>query len=62
MLVADEFLGGSGAFLVGYSSLRRQGIPAVGVATTRPVLQRVLADPAFTSGIYDTLTLPALMR
>ena len=36
MLVADEFLGGSGVFLVGYSSLRRQGIPAAAVSTTRP--------------------------
>ncbi len=35
MVVADEYLGGSGVFLVGYSRLRRQGIPACGVATTR---------------------------
>jgi len=35
-VVADEYLGGSGAFLCGYSALRRQGVPAVGVATTRP--------------------------
>ena len=34
-LVADEFLGGSGMFLVGYSRLCRQGVPAGGVATTR---------------------------
>ena len=35
MIVADEFLGGSGVFLCGYSVLCRQGIPAAGVATTR---------------------------
>jgi len=35
MVVADEFLGGSGVFLCGYSALRRQGIPAAGVAATR---------------------------
>ena len=36
MLVADEFLGGSGMFLVGLSSLRRQGMFAAAVSTTRP--------------------------
>jgi len=36
MLVADEFLGGSGLFLMDYALLLRQGIPATGVATTRP--------------------------
>jgi hypothetical protein len=35
LVVADEFLGGSGVFLRGYSDLCRQRIPAVGVATTR---------------------------
>lgn len=35
MVVADEFLGGSGVFLRGYSALCRQGTPAAGVATTR---------------------------
>jgi len=35
-LVADEYLGGSGVFLTGYASLRRQNIPAAGVSTTRP--------------------------
>jgi hypothetical protein len=35
MLVADEFLGGSGVFLVGGSGLRRQGLPVAMVATTR---------------------------
>ena len=35
MIVADEYLGGSGVFLVGYSRLCQQGIPACAVATTR---------------------------
>jgi hypothetical protein len=35
MVVADEFLGGSGVFLRGYSEICRQNIPAAGVATTR---------------------------
>ncbi len=34
-IVADEYLGGSGSFLVGYSALCRQGGSAAGVATTR---------------------------
>jgi hypothetical protein len=34
-LVADEYLGGSGVFLVGYSGMSRQGIPAGAVSTTR---------------------------
>ena len=36
MLVADEYLGGSGVFLRGYSDLCRQDLPAAGVASTRP--------------------------
>ncbi len=35
-LVADEYLGGSGVFLIGLSMLRRQGIPAAAVSSTRP--------------------------
>ena len=35
MVVADEYLGGSGVFLVGYSRLCRGSIPACGVATTQ---------------------------
>jgi L-fucose isomerase-like protein len=35
MVVADEYLGGSGVFLIGYSRLCRQSIPVCGVATTR---------------------------
>jgi len=35
MLVVDEFLGGSGTFLTRYSGVRRQGIPAAAVSSTR---------------------------
>jgi hypothetical protein len=35
MLVADEFLGGSGVFLTGYSGLCAHKIPAVAVSSTR---------------------------
>lgn len=35
LLIADEFLGGSGVFLVGASRLGREGIPAALVSTTR---------------------------
>ena len=35
MVLADEFLGGSGVFLTGYSELCSRGIPAVAVSTTR---------------------------
>ena len=35
MLVADEYLGGSGVFLVGYSKLARMGVQAAAVSTTR---------------------------
>jgi hypothetical protein len=34
-VVADEYLGGSGVFLTGYSELCSRGIPAAGVSTTR---------------------------
>jgi len=36
MIVADDFLGGSGAFLCGYSRLLEQNTPAGAVSTTRP--------------------------
>ena len=36
MVLADEFLGGSGVFLLGYTRLCREGISACGVATRRP--------------------------
>lgn len=36
LVVADDFLGGSGAFLCGYGGLLRQNTPAAAVATTRP--------------------------
>ena len=35
-LVADEYLGGSGVFLVGVGSLLRQQVPIAAVSTTRP--------------------------
>ena len=35
LVIADEFLGGSGVFLTGYSELCSRGIPAVAVSTTR---------------------------
>ncbi|MHC4071090.1 MAG: hypothetical protein ACYSWW_15205 [Planctomycetota bacterium] len=35
MVLADEFLGGSGVFLTGYSELCSRGIPAAAVSTTR---------------------------
>ncbi len=35
MLVADEFLGGSGVFLTGYSGLCSRKLPAAAVSTTR---------------------------
>ncbi len=48
LLVADEFLGGSGLFLTGYSALCSRGIPAAAVSTTRPsdlmVVARQFAD------------------
>jgi hypothetical protein len=48
MLVADEFLGGSGVFLTGYSELCSRGIPAAAVSTTRlddlVKVARVFAD------------------
>jgi len=36
MVLADEFLGGSGVFLLGYTALCQQGILVCGVATRRP--------------------------
>ena len=48
LVLADEFLGGSGVFLLGYTRLCQQGIPACGVATKRPsdlvAVARVFAD------------------
>lgn len=35
MVLADEFLGGSGVFLLGYTALGHQGIPVCGIATRR---------------------------
>ena len=36
LLVADEYLGGSGLFLCATASIRRQGVPMAAVSTTRP--------------------------
>jgi hypothetical protein len=48
MVLADEFLGGSGVFLLGYTRLCQQGISACGVATRRPsdlvAVARTFAD------------------
>jgi len=35
MVLADEFLGGCGTFLTGYSDLRRRGVAVAGVSSTR---------------------------
>jgi len=47
-LVADEYLGGSGVFLVGYAGMCRQGIAAGAVSATRPddlvAVARLFAD------------------
>ncbi|UCD27649.1 MAG: hypothetical protein JSV03_11100 [Planctomycetota bacterium] len=48
ILVVDEFLGGSGVFLIGYSRLRRLGIPVAAVSSTQPsdlvTVARVFAE------------------
>lgn len=60
MLLADEFLGGSGVFLRGYSDLCRQNIPAAAVSTTRMddlvVAARAFADvkPETTQADFAT--------
>lgn len=51
-LVANEFLGGCGAFLTGFSELRRRGVPAVGVSTTR------LADLVAAAGAFGGVRKP----
>ncbi|NUQ62360.1 MAG: twin-arginine translocation signal domain-containing protein [Pirellulales bacterium] len=58
-LVADEYLGGSGVFLVGYSGLHRLGIPAAAVSSTRPddlvAVARRFADlkrPGMTPAVF----------
>jgi hypothetical protein len=48
-LVADEFLGGCGMFLVGYAQMRRQGIAAGAVSSTR--LEDVVAVAKLFAGI-----------
>ena len=58
-LVADEYLGGSGVFLIGYSQLVRQGVPAAAVSSTRledlVTVARVFADvkkPDVTPAVF----------
>ncbi|NLS92683.1 MAG: hypothetical protein GXX96_11045 [Planctomycetaceae bacterium] len=53
MLLADEFLGGCGVFLRGYSDLCRQNIPAAAVSTTR-MQDLVLAAQTFAEVKPDT--------
>jgi hypothetical protein len=60
-LVADEFLGGSGVFLTGYSSLCSQRIPAAAVSTTNlddlVTVTRQFADirqPGMTPATFAT--------
>jgi len=59
MFVADEYLGGSGVFLIGYSQLCRQGIPSGAVSSTRPddlvAVARVFGDvkkPGMTPAVF----------
>jgi len=58
-LVADEYLGGSGVFLVGLSGLARQKLPVGAVSTTRledlVAVARVFADgknPGMTPAVF----------
>jgi hypothetical protein len=57
MLVADEYLGGSGVFLCGTSSLWRQGIAAGAVSTTR--LGDLLTLARLFAGVKKPGTTPA---
>jgi len=57
MLVADEYLGGSGSFLCGTSALRRRGIPVGTVATTRP--DDLVAVARLLAGVKKPGTTPA---
>lgn len=53
-LVADEYLGGSGVFLCGFSSVRRQGLPAAGVSSTR------LEDLVATARLFADVKKPGV--
>jgi hypothetical protein len=54
MVVADEYLGGSGVFLTGYSGLRRHGIPAGAVSSTRP------KDLVAVAGVFADVKKPGM--
>jgi hypothetical protein len=57
MLVADEYLGGSGVFLVGCSGLHRQGIPIAAVSSARD--QDLIAVARLFAGIKKPGATPA---
>ncbi len=57
MLVADEFLGGSGLFLVGCSGLRRQGLATAAVSSARD--QDLVAVAKLFADIKKPGTTPA---
>ncbi len=55
-LVVDEFLGGSGAFLVGVADLRTRGVPVAAVSSTR------LEDMALVARQFATLRQSGVTR
>ena len=55
-VVADEFLGGCGAFLVGVSGLRRKGVPVAAVSSTRP------ADLLAVARLFAQVRQPGMTR
>ncbi len=57
LVVADEILGGSGTFLTTYSSLVRQGVPVVGVASSR--LDDLVAVARCFAALKEPGTTPA---
>jgi hypothetical protein len=54
MLVVDEYLGGSGVFLVGLSGLKRQKLPVAAVSSTRP------ADLVAVARVFTDLKKPGM--
>jgi len=56
MLVADEYLGGSGVFLIGYSGLHRQGLPVAAVSSARD--QDLAAVAKLFAGVKNPGTTP----
>ncbi len=57
MLVADEYLGGSGVFLCGGSAIRRHGVPFAAVSSTR--LDDLVAVAGQFAGVKKPGTTPA---